>query len=205
MPHASATWSLIAVSVAVSLYAFGEFKAGRAPQRFLFEPAQVLRGRNLQGLLLSRLSHADGAHLAFNMVTLYFFGPVVEGELGPFAMLVLYLASEVGATALTFQRHRHDPGYRSLGASGAISGVLFAAIVLRPTMGVTVFPIPFSIPAPLFAVGYVVGSAVAAKKRLGNVGHEAHLGGAITGFVVAAVLSPDGLGRLVDAARGLVG
>ena len=199
------TWSLIALSVAISLYAFGEFRAGRARERFLFIPAAVQRGQNIPGMLLSRFSHGDGGHLAFNMITLFFFGPVVEGEFGPIAMLAIYLASEVGATALTFQRHRHDPRYRSLGASGAISGILFAAIVLQPTMGVYVFLIPIAIPAPLFALGYIVASVIGAKQRLGNVGHDAHIGGALVGFVMAALLLPEGLGRVVEAVRGLFG
>jgi membrane associated rhomboid family serine protease len=199
------TGLLIAVSVAISLYAFGEFKAGRAPERFLFEPAEVIHGRNLQGLLLSCFSHGDAAHLAFNMFTLAFFGPVIERELGPLLMLALYLASEAGAVLLTLERHRHDPGYRALGASGAISGVLFAAIVLQPTMGVGILFIPFAIPAPIFAVAYIAGSIVGARRRLGNVGHEAHIGGALTGFVMAALLLPEGLGRVFGAVRALLG
>lgn len=197
------TGLLIAVSVAISLYAFGEFKAGRAPERFLFQPARVIRGRNLTGLLLSCFSHGDGAHLAFNMFTLFFFGPVVERVFGPLGMLALYVASEVGAVLLTLAGHRNDPGYRALGASGAISGILFAAIVVQPTMGVSIMFIPFAIPAPLFAVGYIAASVVGAKRRLGNVGHEAHIGGALIGFILAALMLPEGLGRIVGAVRAL--
>ena len=198
------TGLLMAASVVTSVYAFGEFKAGREPERFLFQPAQVMAGRNLQGMVLSSFSHADTAHLAFNMFTLYFFGPVVEAEFGPVGMLAVYFASELGAMLLTLQRHRHDVNYRSLGASGAISGVLFAAIVLQPTMGVYLYLIPFAIPAPIFAVAYIAGSIVGAKQRLGNIGHEAHIGGAVTGFVMAALLLPEGLGRLFDAISQLV-
>ncbi len=198
------TGLLMAASVVTSVYAFGEFKAGRDPERFLFQPAQVMAGRNLQGMALSVFSHADTAHLAFNMFTLYFFGPVVEGEFGPRGMLAVYFASEVGALLLTMARHHHDGGYRSLGASGAISGVLFAAIVLQPTMGVYLYLIPFAIPAPLFALAYIAGSIVGAKQRLGNIGHEAHIGGAVMGFVMAALILPEGLSRLSDAVSALL-
>ena len=199
------TLALIAVNVAVSLRAFREFTGGRAPQGYVLEPWQVVRGRNLRGLLLSQFSHADWGHLFFNMFTLYFFGPLVEGELGPLRMGELYFLSEVGAVLLTLERHRHDPGYRALGASGAISGILFAAIVLAPTMGVYVLFIPIAIPAPLFAVAYIAFSVVGARRRLGNVGHEAHIGGARTGFLLAAGMAPDGLRRLFDAVHRLLG
>ena len=198
------TGLLMAVSVVVSLYAFGEFKEGRAPERFLFQPAEVMAARNLQGMALSVFSHADTAHLAFNMFTLYFFGPVVEGEFGPRGMLAVYFAAEAGALLLTLARHHHDVDYRSLGASGAISGILFAAIVLQPTMGVYVYLIPIAIPAPVFAVAYIACSIVGAKKRLGNIGHEAHIGGAIMGFVLAVLLLPEGLSRLTDAISALL-
>ncbi|MFT7462921.1 MAG: membrane associated rhomboid family serine protease [Pseudohongiellaceae bacterium] len=198
------TGLLLALNVAISMYAFGEFKAGRASERFLFEPARVMRGENLQGLVLSNFSHADGGHLTFNMFTLFFFGPLVEAQLGPAGMLGVYLASAVGSTLLTLECHKKDPDYRALGASGAISGILFAAIVLVPTMGVSLILIPFAIPAPIFAVLYIGGSIMASKQRLGNIGHEAHIGGAVTGFIVAALLLPEGLGRLFSALRGLV-
>jgi membrane associated rhomboid family serine protease len=138
------------------------------------------------------------------MITLFFFGPVVESALGPLAMLGLYLASELGATLLSLVSHYHDPTYRSLGASGAISGVLFAAIVLQPTMGVYVFFIPVAIPAPLFAVAYVAYSYFGARHRLGNIGHDAHLGGAVTGFLLAGWLAPDGYQRIYAAIQHLL-
>jgi membrane associated rhomboid family serine protease len=78
----------------------------------------------------------------------------------------------------------NDPGYRSLGASGSVSGVLFSAIVLHPDMGIVLFPVPVPIPGPVFAVAYVLLSIWGARRRLGNVGHEAHLGGALTGFLL---------------------
>jgi membrane associated rhomboid family serine protease len=186
------TTAFVAASVVVSLYAFSQ-SHGRPDERFLFMPYQVSRGRNVSGMVLSQFSHADAAHLIFNLITLWFFGPVVEdrlGGLGPAGMLLIYVASAVGSTLLTWAIHRNDPGYRALGASGAITGVLFAAIVLDPGMGVYFSFVPIPIPAPIFAVAYIALSILAAQRGLGNVGHEAHIGGAVTGFVLAGMLSP---------------
>ena len=189
---------LIGASVAVSLWAFSQQEAGRIADRFLFEPFEVREGRNIQGLFLSQFSHADAKHLIFNMISLYFFGPAVEAALGPARMLLVYALSAAGATLLTYAVHKDEPGYRALGASGAISGILFAAIVLDPGMSVFIAFLPMPIPGPIFAIGYVLISIFAAKRRLGNVGHEAHLGGAITGFALAGLLSPAGFAPLLS-------
>jgi membrane associated rhomboid family serine protease len=195
----------VGVNAAVSLWAFRQARGGPPDERFLFQPAEVARGRNLGGMLLSQFSHADAAHILFNLVTLYVFGPVVEGWLGPVPLLLVYAASAASATLLTLAVHRRDPTYRALGASGAISGVLFAAIVLEPDMSLYVSFVPVPIPAPLYAAAYVGVSIWAAHRRLGNVGHEAHLGGAVAGFLLAGRLSPDGFALLLERVRGLAG
>jgi membrane associated rhomboid family serine protease len=193
------TYLLMAASIVTSLSAFSQSHGGPPDGRFLFMPYQVSQGRNVSGMLLSQFSHGDAMHLIFNMLTLYFFGPVVESKqagLGPAGMLAVYVAAAVGSTLLTFAIHRADPGYRALGASGAITGVLFAAIVLEPGMSVFFSFVPVPIPAPIFAVAYIALSIFAAQRRVGNVGHEAHIGGAVTGFLLAGVMSPDGFGPL---------
>ncbi len=199
------TLLLVALNVAVSLYAFSQARGGPPDERFLFQPAEVARGRNLGGMLLSQFSHADAAHILFNLVTLYVFGPVVEEWLGRMPLLLVYAASAAGATLLTLAAHRDDPAYRALGASGAISGVLFAAIVLEPDMSLYVSFVPVPIPAPLYAAAYVALSIWAARRRLGNIGHEAHLGGAVAGFVLAGRLSEAGFEPLLERVRGLLG
>ena len=93
---------------------------------FFFSPSEVSAGRNYQGMFLSHFSHADGAHLLFNMVTLYSFGPVVEFSLGSMNMLLIYAIAGIASTLFVYYLHRADPGYRSLGASDSISGILFA-------------------------------------------------------------------------------
>lgn len=199
------TLLLVGVNVAVSLWAFREARRGPPDERFLFRPARVARGRDLLPMLLSQFAHADAAHILFNLFTLYIFGPVVEDRLGSAPLLLVYVASAAGATLLTLAVHRTDPTYRALGASGAVSGVLFAAIVLEPDMSLYVSFVPVPVPAPLYAAAYVGVSIWAAHRRLGNVGHEAHLGGAVAGFLLAGRLSPDGFAPLLERVRGLLG
>lgn len=203
-PEPYVTWALMALSVVVSLRGFAAFKAGRQDE-YLFVPAELAEGRGWAAMLRSTVSHADGAHLTFNMVTLFCFGPVVEAAFGALGLLGLYVASELGALVFTYEGNKHHPGYRSLGASGAISGVLLAAIVVEPGMQVANLYLPIGIPAPVFALAYLIGSAVGAQRRLGHIGHHAHLGGAVTGFVVAGLMHPDGLAPLMQALRGLAG
>jgi membrane associated rhomboid family serine protease len=197
------TLLLVGLNVAFSLLAFRHYREGLPPDDVLFIPDEVRQGRNLGGLLRSHVSHADGAHLAFNMVTLFFFGPVVEAWLGPLSLLTIYVLAGVGSTLATFAVHRNDPGYRALGASGSVSGVLFAAIVLAPSMDLYVAFVPIPIPAPIFAVAYLALSFVAARRRLGNVGHEAHIGGALTGLLLAGARV--GFGPLLESFEGRFG
>ena len=191
------TYALLGVNVLISLYAFSQYTDRRPTERFLFIPSEVAEGRNLGGMFLSQFSHGDLPHLLFNMITLYFFGPVVEQILGPMDLVLIYAVAGAAATLATFVIHKREPMYRALGASGAISGVLFAAIVLFPEMSLY-FMVPIPIPAPIFAIGYVVISIIAARRRRGNVGHEAHIGGALAGLVLAGVLSSYGFGPLIE-------
>jgi membrane associated rhomboid family serine protease len=200
-----ATIFFLLASIAVSLWAFQRAQGGRFDDDFLFEPFEVSQGRGRQGMLLSQFSHADPAHLAFNMITLYYFGPVIEDALGPLLMALIYVASAAGSTLLVYARHRDEPGYRALGASGAISGILFGAIVIFPQMRISLYFLPVGIPGPIFAVLYVLFSVYAAKRRLGNVGHDAHLGGAVTGFALTGLLSPWGFEPIMESLRALTG
>jgi membrane associated rhomboid family serine protease len=200
------TYLIIGINVVISLIAFSMMNRGAGSEgsgnvrasSFFYSPSQVSSGRNYQGMVLSHFSHADGAHLLFNMMTLYFFGPVVEAYLGVGPMLLIYVVAGIASTVLVYYMHRNDSRYRVLGASDSISGVLFAAIVLLPEMSVYFFIIPVPIPAPLFAVGYIALSMFWMRRGGGNVSHEAHLAGALAGLILAGVLSPAGFGPLME-------
>ena len=164
---------------------------------FVFSPSEVSAGRNYPGMVLSHFAHADATHLLFNMLTLYSFGPVVEMGLGGLSMFVIYVSAGIFSTMFVYYRHRADPRYRALGASDSVTGIIFAAIVLLPQMSLYFFFVPVPIPAPLFAIAYIVISTYLMRREGGRISHEAHLAGAITGLLFAGLLAPEGFGPLL--------
>ena len=197
------TYVLIGLNVLVSLIAFTRMNSPAGGDMFVFAPHDVSKGRNYAGMILSHFSHADGSHLLFNMVTLYFFGPEVELRMGIPKMLLIYVASGILSTVVVYQRHREDPNYRALGASDSITGILFAAIVVEPRMSVSFMLLPVPIPAPVFAIAYIVLSTLFMQHGRGRISHEAHLAGAFTGLLLGGLLSRDGFGPLLDQIRYL--
>jgi len=139
------------------------------------------------------------------MISLYFFAPVVEYILGPVGLLIVYIVSGICASIFVFYFHRRNPAYRALGASGSISGVIFAAIVLQPSMSLYMFFIPIPIPGPIFAVGYIFLSTYLMRRGGGGVSHEAHIGGAVAGFLLAGLLYPAGFRPLLNRIAQMLG
>lgn len=200
----SITHALIALNVAVSLVGFWALARERYRSAFLFAPYRAVRGQNFVGMVLSNFAHGDFGHLFLNMLTLYFFGPRVERELGAVPYLIVYAVSGLGGMlAVLVLRHR-DPRYAALGASGAIAGVMFAIVVLAPTSSMALLFLPIAVPAPAFAVLYLVLSSFW-MRRGDRVAHEAHIGGAVAGFGIAGFLFEEHFGPLVRAVTDLVG
>jgi membrane associated rhomboid family serine protease len=162
-------------------------------------PYWLVRNSEYWRLLSSGLVHASLSHLFFNLLTFYFFGFALERRIGTAAFVVLYGAGLLLSNLGTYFKHRHEPDYASLGASGAISAVLFAAIVYFPTARIYILPLPVPIPAPLFAVLYLAYSYYQARQSAGRINHDAHLGGALTGLAFVAVTDPSAYGRLLLA------
>ncbi len=134
--------------------------------------------------------HVSLTHLLFNAITLYFFGPLLEIQLGSVKYLILYFGTLFCAHALTHYQHRGNSGYNAVGASGAISGVLFAFVLYAPYELIYIFAV-IPIPAILFAFLFVGGSIYAMKsERSFGIAHEAHLGGAIGGVFLTILLEP---------------
>ena len=178
---------VLIVTVATSLVGLGSPGIIR---RFAECPYEIVRfGRGYQ-LFTSGFLHADLGHLFMNMFTLYFFGPAMERILGSGGFLVLYLGSLLAGSLLTLALRSRDPGYRAIGASGAISGLLFGYVLFRPLSRIYIFLIPVGIPAVLFALGYVAISILGMRSRWGRIGHEAHLGGALGGLLLTLLLYP---------------
>ncbi len=192
---------IAAVNVVVSLLAFRALRpdAGAAAEKFLFVPYQVARGSNGVGMLAAHFAHGSVVHLAFNMLALYSFGDGVLDTLGPARFLFLYVVAGLGSDLLVFALRKDDPTYRCLGASGSVFGIVAAAVVLNPATSVTMFLVPIAIPGPVFLVGYgIVSVVLIARNRRGGISHEGHLGGALLGLAVTALLAPRGLQPLVQ-------
>jgi membrane associated rhomboid family serine protease len=198
------TYILIGINVLVSLIGFSMMNSEKRANMFFFSPSEVSAGRNYQGMILSHFAHADSGHLLFNMVTLYSFGPVVEQELGALNMLLIYVSAGVVSTLFVYYLHRAEPRYRALGASDSVTGIIFAAIVLVPGMSIYFFFVPVPLPAPLFAIGYILISTYFMRRGGGHIGHEAHIAGAISGSLLAGLLAPGGFGPLLHRIQSLV-
>lgn len=192
-------FAIIAVNVAVSLVGFRALRAeGGGGERFLFVPYQVARGENGLGMLLAHFSHGSWLHLGFNMFALYSFAGTVLGALGPARFLLIYVAAGIGSDLVVFALRKDDPSYRCLGASGSVFGIVMAAVVLDPTTSIMFVFVPVPIPGPVFMLGYAIVSAfLISRSRHGGISHEGHLGGAIIGLAVTALLAPRGLDPLI--------
>lgn len=175
----------------------GLFGRPQVIDKSLFRPYWFLRRREYSTVITSGFVHADGPHLFFNLMTFYFFAPGLERVIGTVGFVVFYLVALVLSHAGTWWKQRNNPNYASLGASGAISAVLFASIVYFPTQSLFIIPIPVPIPAPLFAVGYLAYSWYASRNQIGRVNHDAHLGGAVVGLLYVAVFDPGAYTRLL--------
>jgi len=178
------TISIIILNLLISYRAYKAFESGGIDRdNFLLRPYQLSIGKNYLGAFLSQFSHVEFYHLLFNMLTLYFFGPVVERTVGTLPFLIIYALSGLAAILLTYSQRKNDPSYTALGASGCISGLLFASIIIYPQMSLYMFFIPIPIPGPIFAVLYL-GYSLFYMNDGGGVSHEAHLGGALMGFLL---------------------
>lgn len=171
--------SMIAFSVGKPIY-----------ERLWLHPYSLVRERRYYTLLTSGFIHADFGHLAFNMLTFYFFGFPLALLVGDLDFLIIYLGSLVISSLPTVIKEKDNANYKSIGASGAISGVLFGYILFAPLSKIYIFLIPIGIPAVLFAVLYLGFSYYAAKKDIGNINHEAHFWGALAGVLLTMLLAP---------------
>lgn len=189
------TWTLMGLTVLTSLAGFGSQEVIRD---FAKCPYDVIRYGRWYQLISSGFLHADLGHLFMNMFTLYYFGGAIERVLGGWRFLTVYLGSMLAGGLLTLLAHHRDPNYRALGASGAVSGIVFSFVLFAPFASIYVFLIPVGIPAILFAVGYVALSVYGMKRRAGRIGHEAHLGGALGGVLLTVLVYPAAWGRFLS-------
>jgi membrane associated rhomboid family serine protease len=177
---------IIIANVGVS---FKGFKDRYFFEKFKFQIGPIVKGEKIR-LLSSGFLHVDQGHLFFNMLTLYFFANPVIQYVGIPKFLAIYFGSLLAGSLFALNFHKKEPYYSAVGASGAVMGVLYAAIMLNPGMNLYMFFIPIPIPSYVFGVGYLLYSIFGMKKQWGNIGHSSHIGGAIGGFLLTIILYP---------------
>ena len=180
------TLGILAATILVSVLAFRDRVL---LDRLMFVPREILAGKQYERMLTSGFIHADWLHLAFNAITLLSFGQNIERIYGIRTLLLVYFSSILGGSLLSLFIHRHHD-YRALGASGGVCGVLFASIFLLPGGNIHLFLIPIGIPAYAYAIGFLIFSFIRMRQGADNIGHDAHVGGAIIGLLVATALHP---------------
>jgi membrane associated rhomboid family serine protease len=182
--------ALFILAVNGGLGLLGLFGMPKIIERCLFRPYEFARGMRRATLITSAFVHADLPHLLFNMITFWFFGVGLERMIGTPKFVLLYVFGLLASSVGTYFKHRNNPEYATLGASGAISAVLFAAIVYDPHMSLYLFFIPIPIPGPVFAVAYLAYTWWSARQNTGRINHDAHLGGALAGLAFVAIFDP---------------
>jgi membrane associated rhomboid family serine protease len=179
---------LIAIIVANVVISYKGFNDLYFFRKYEFHVGSIRSGEQIR-MMSSGFLHVDMMHLIFNMLTLYFFAPVVLGWLGNFSFILVYFGSLIFGSLLTMLFHKNDYSYRAVGASGAVTGVLYSAILLQPDMMLGIFYV-IPMPAYLFGILYLLYSIYGMKAKNDNIGHTAHFGGAIGGYLITLIKMP---------------
>lgn len=177
---------IIAANVIISYKALGDFSFF---EKYKFQVGPIQRGEKFR-MFSSGFLHVDTQHLLFNMLTLYFFANVIVEVLGRFNFILIYFGSLLFGSLLSLYFHKNEYYYSAVGASGAVTGILYSAILLQPGLNLYMYFIPIPIPSYVFGIGYLLYSIYGMKNKVGNIGHDAHFGGAIGGYVITILLSP---------------
>ena len=177
---------IIVANVIISMKGFNDFSFF---EKYKFNVGAINRGEKIR-MFSSGFLHVDTSHLFFNMFTLYIFADKVVWHLGNFNFIVVYVVSLILGSLLSLYFHKNEYQYSAVGASGAVTGILYSAILLEPNMSLFMVFIPIPIPAYVFGIGYLLYSIYGMKNRVGNIGHDAHFGGAIGGYITTLILFP---------------
>ena len=189
------TWIIIILTALVSIPAFSNAELF---SRLRFNPYIIKETKQWYRFLSYGLLHADWTHLAMNMFVLYSFGEQVEmfmiyffGAKGEFYYIILYVGAVVISVIPSFEKHKNDSWYNAVGASGAVSAVVFSSIIFLPNSKIIFLLLPFPIPSVVFGILYLIYSAYMAKKGKDNIGHDAHFWGALFGAIFTIALKPE--------------
>jgi membrane associated rhomboid family serine protease len=204
IPPMIITYVLIGITVVVSMYAFNQ---PEIMKKLILNPYVVKSRGEYYRFLTSGFLHKDHMHLIFNMITLYFFGQIIEtvffaifGSKGAIYYVLLYLLAIVVSDIPSYFKYRHSPGYNSLGASGGVSAIVFAFILFLPLEDISIY---FFIPIKGFILGilYLIYSYYQGRKGGDNINHDAHLYGALFGLIYCVVMYPPSVQNFIDQIR----
>jgi membrane associated rhomboid family serine protease len=187
---------IIGITSLISLHAFSD---NAIFERLLFSPYRIKHHKEYYRLLSNVLVHSDLIHLIFNMLSLFFLGEALEYfffrdmgiQIGEIHFLAVYILGGLASNIYAYYRHQDDPNYRAVGASGAVSSVIFAAILWAPDMELMLFFIPIPIPAYLFGPIYLAFEYFGHKRGGTRIAHDAHIGGAIFGVLYVLIINID--------------
>jgi membrane associated rhomboid family serine protease len=196
------TYIIIAITVAVSFYAWNN---PSVMSSFLMNPYAIQRNNQFHRLITSGFIHKDHMHLIFNMFSFYFFGQAIErifaglfGQTqGGIYYVAMYLLAIIFSDFPSYLKHKHNPGYNSLGASGGVSAVVFAFIIFQPLQWICIF-IAICLPGFIMGILFIGFSYYQGKKSNDNINHEAHLYGALIGLVFSVIIYPAALPEFVE-------
>ena len=179
---------LLALIIGTGLISYKGFTDSFFFRKYEFHVGSIRAGEQIR-MFTSGFLHVDWMHFGFNMLTLYFFAPVVIQNFGEWSFLSIYFGSMIAGSLLTLYLHKEDYYYRAVGASGAVTGIIYTSILLYPDMTLYLF---FAIPIPgyIFGIGYLLYSIYGMKAKNDNIGHTAHFGGAIGGYVITLMKEP---------------
>lgn len=205
--------SVLVLFAAIFIVSLKGFRDQSFFRRYLFDVNDVKYRREYYRLITCGFLHTDWLHLLFNMITMYFFFGVPFAVLGEMRFFLLYFAGLAFSSLFSYAVNYRKPNYAAVGASGAVTAVLFSAIMLEPGLKLMIIPIPLPIPGYVFAVAYLLYTNYGMRNSMGNIGHSAHLGGATSGILLTIIMYPSvlvyspwvttGLAVLVLALMGL--
>lgn len=189
--------TLFIVGCTVLISAAGILFVPQVISHLMLLPYRTIRQQTWYEVITSGFVHADFSHLLFNMITLFFFGPVMEQSIGAGHFITLYLSGLIVSSLPSLLRHKDNPEYATLGASGAVESVLFGFILLFPMDRIYLFLIPIGIPAFIFGFLFLGYSIYASKREGSKINHEAHIAGSLWGIVYLVLFVPNTIDHIL--------
>ncbi|MCX6182667.1 MAG: rhomboid family intramembrane serine protease [Bacteroidetes bacterium] len=200
------------IVIGTAIFSYLGFTRSDLLYKYMLNPYQVVHRKQYYRVLSHGFLHADWGHLAFNMLALYSFGMQIEFDFkslfgpskGPINFLLLYFCGMIFSSIYSIAKHKDNHSYNALGASGAVSAVVFASILLRPEGKIYLMFFPFGINSVIFGVVYLILSYYMAKRGRDNIGHDAHFWGSVFGFIFPIIMKPELFSRFINIVQELL-